>query len=665
MATTQNALICAALALGLWSCIGFAISSRLLPRSLALPLAPMVGWAMHSALALPMMFFVGMTRSSVVATAVLCVMAALASITIGANRHEDVGADHVRTPLFAIVGAALLAGIIMATILPVVTVDGAALAIPIFDHSKVAMVDDMARLGVPAGNPFFHESGGLTRLSYYYLWHFSAAELAVSMGASGWEADAGMTWFTAFSSLAMVMGLAVWLSARASSAAWVLAIAVTGSIRGVLSWVFGWKIVGEVTGWQTGFSGWLFQVIWAPQHVASAGCVVIAVLFLTRLGQRQNWQTAGAMSLMSAAAFESSTWVGGVTFPLAVAVIASVIAARMEPKRRNRFLLQAAAAAGLAMALSSLFIADQLRTSMVRGDGAPIYIMPYEVLGDEIPEALRKILDLPAYWTVYLFAELAAIYPIGIFLAVRMVKDGPASQQPVAAIVPLGLLAIVSLGVGGLLVSTIATNNDLGWRGVLPAILVLMTFTAAGLGKYLPRTRPLHAFAALAMVSFGMLSGIHDLRAIFDGRSRNFSKSLLDSVQMWAAVRNHSGPGDRVANNPDFLANITQWPINISWALLADRRSCYAGRDLALPFAPLSRERRLEVEAEFTQLFSGMTDTAGLDQFANRYNCTILLVTPRDGAWERDPFARGGPYQLAESKPESWRIYKLRDDPPK
>ena len=57
----------------------------------------------------------------------------------------------------------------------------------IFDHAKVAMIDEMARLGVPPGNPFL---GGASPLAYYYLWHFSAAELVLATGITGWEADA-------------------------------------------------------------------------------------------------------------------------------------------------------------------------------------------------------------------------------------------------------------------------------------------------------------------------------------------------------------------------------------------------------------------------------------------------------------------------------------------
>ena len=58
----------------------------------------------------------------------------------------------------------------------------------------------MTRQGVPPVNPVFGPSGA-GEVAYYYLWHFSAAELALPPKASGWEADIALTGFTAFASL--------------------------------------------------------------------------------------------------------------------------------------------------------------------------------------------------------------------------------------------------------------------------------------------------------------------------------------------------------------------------------------------------------------------------------------------------------------------------------
>ncbi len=108
---------------------------------------------------------------------------------------------------------------------------------------------------------------------------------------------------------------------------------------------------------------------------------------------------------------------------------------------------------------------------------------------------------------------------------------------------------------------------------------------------------------------------------------------------MWAAVRRHTAAGERVANNPLFLSDMTPWPVNISWALLADRRSCYAGSELAIPFAPISAARRAEIETQFVRVFAGEPAAGDIRQLAERYRCDVAVVTAQDGAWSRDPFA--------------------------
>src|SRR5262249_53958318 len=125
----------------------------------------------------------------------------------------------VVVPAWAYGLAALLAVIPTLAILPKETSDGIILAGPMFDHAKAAIIDDMARLGLPPGNPFFGSAGD--RLAYYYLWYVGAAQFARVLAISGWEADAAMTWFTAFASLSLMMGLAAWLARRASAALWV------------------------------------------------------------------------------------------------------------------------------------------------------------------------------------------------------------------------------------------------------------------------------------------------------------------------------------------------------------------------------------------------------------------------------------------------------------
>ncbi len=597
-----------------------------------------------------------MTKTTVSVVTALTLLWAVVALLMPARRETD-EADKGGVPLWAVGGAAILATAILAMILPHVTSGGVTLSDVIFDHSKVAMIDDMARLGVPAGNPFFGESDGLDRLSYYYLWHFSAAELVILTGRNGWEADAGLTWFTAFSSLTLMMGFASWLSVRASAAGWVLLLALAMSIRQSLILLFGSELTHAMTGWPTGFGTWLFQIGWAPQHVASAGCVPIAFFLLLELARRQNLLTVIVLSLVVTAAFESSTWVGGVTFPLAAVAVGAMILLKIESGARFRFVLSAAGAAVLAMAMSSLFIYDQFRAASLRAVGSPIGIGPYGVLGDGIPESVRNLLDVPVYWSIFLFTEFAAFYPTGVIMMLLLAKDRVLPRVQKAFVAPFGVLAFVSLGVGSLLISRLAQNNDLAWRSVLPGILVLMIFSAAGLSKYLRSIRLSYALAALMLIGLGSFEGIRNISRDISAQSKEPSSLFLDSAAMWDAVRKNSGEYERIANNPRFLGNMTNWPINISWALMANRRSCYAGNGFA-PFSPRTKLPLHDMDAQFDRVFSGHPEEEDLNQLANRYDCAIVVLTNHDGAWGKDPFASSPLYRLVETRPEAWRIYK-------
>ena len=282
-------------------------------------------------------------------------------------------------------------------------------------------------------NPFFGGAGTPARLAYYYLWHFSAAELSLLAGVSGWEADAGLTWFTAFASLAVMIGLAVWFSGRAAAGPWVIVLAATASMRPPLGWLAGDSRVNAVAGEPWGFGGWVFQISWAPQHMASAMSVVLAVFLLARLVDRPSVLTALIFALTMAAGFESSTWVGGIVFPLAAAAIALTLLTRAEAQQRWRIVFLIAAAALLALLLISPFIYDQSRMAVWRGGGSPVVVMPYAVLSDGVTNVIGRFANLPAFWLTFLVVELPAFYLTGVLSLVLLLKKARPRRRAATA----------------------------------------------------------------------------------------------------------------------------------------------------------------------------------------------------------------------------------------
>ena len=515
MASPLNAALCALLAAAFWTVLGTALGRRLLPRALGRGAAPIIGWAVHSAVMLPIYAWIGPSLGfspiAVLGAGALCVLASGLALSAGAPQSQ--AEDAADIPAWAFAAAAVLAVVPAVAILPKFSGDAVLLADPIFDHSKIAIVDAMARLGLPPVNPVFGEFGALGHLAYYYLWHFSAAELALALGASGWEADIGLTWFTAFASLSVMMGVAVWLGKRAAAAIWVVVLAAAASLWVTLDWIAGAR---DLTPWlwpPVGMAGWLFQATWVPQHLMAASCAVTAMLLISGFAQRQSPALLAVLVLIVVAGFESSSFVGGVAFAIAALIAAPMLLVGTEPAQRRRFAIGLAVAAALAVCLAAPFVLDQLAALRARGAGSAIVVDPYTVLGEAFPYTLRRLLDLPAYWLVLLPIELPAAYVAGaLALAVALRSAMPHPER--LALAALACLAGTGLIVSWLLVSTLGENNDLGLRAIIPAEMVLIVAAAAGF--FHARCRAAIVATALA----GLLLSLPDTVAMISQQHR-------------------------------------------------------------------------------------------------------------------------------------------------
>ncbi|MBV8335393.1 MAG: hypothetical protein JO358_08120 [Alphaproteobacteria bacterium] len=617
-------------------------------------LAPIIGWAVFNTLALLILSWTGFNRTAVT---LLCGAGILVGFA-GLLQHwrssaaTDRGGPDI--PIWSFVAAGLLAVVPTLAVWPKLR-GGIILAEPMFDHTKVAIIDDIVRLGLPPGNPFFGGSEIAPSLPYYYLWHFSGALPALLFGASGWEADIALTWFTAFASLSLMLGLAVGLGGRRPAAALVIALSAAGSAYPVLEWVFGPVALHKILSSVPWPQGWSFQASWAPQHLASASCVVAAVVVIARLASSRSWLPVPLLGIIAAAGFESSVWVGGIIFFVsAISIGFFFLLSASDTQARVDFLVKGGAALFLTAVISFPSLHEEYVATAARSLGSPIALRPFPVLSEFVPAEIRKPLNLPAYWIILLGIQLPAVYFIGIAAmraAVRRTR--PPERQLVVA---LALLAAASFTVPWLFASIIA-NNDLGWRGVLPGVLVLTVFAAAGLSRWL---RPPQRWALTAVIcwALGVPGGWLMATENAVGFPSATAAILAETPAMWVSVRRHSAPEERVANNPLFLADTVRWPINISWALFADRRSCFAGWNLARAFVPLPRAEIDRINALFERVFAGNATAQDVSALADQYDCRVIVVTPSDGAWERDPFGVSRRYRLVEEQAGKWRIYR-------
>ena len=148
MASPVAAALCALIATGFWTLVGLAIARHLLPRPLALGAAAVIGWATHSAASLPLYVWVGLSPISVATLGLLSGLAGFSLLfPVSGGRANAVPS----LPVWSIgcLCAAALALVPAIAILPKYYGDAVALADPIFDHSKSAVIDAIVRLGVP------------------------------------------------------------------------------------------------------------------------------------------------------------------------------------------------------------------------------------------------------------------------------------------------------------------------------------------------------------------------------------------------------------------------------------------------------------------------------------------------------------------------------------
>jgi hypothetical protein len=134
---------------------------------------------------------------------------------------------------------------------------------------------------------------------------------------------------------------------------------------------------------------------------------------------------------------------------------------------------------------------------------------------------------------------------------------------------------------------------------------------------------------------------------------------FAQTPELWAAARQYASPSARVANNPLFLKDVTSWPANISWALLANRSSCFAGRELTLALAPLPDQMREDINEQFIRVFAGKGTPQDTADIAKKYGCDFVVIVPQDIAWANDPFAASPDYRLIDNRAGKWRIYAV------
>ncbi|EPL8002907.1 hypothetical protein PQE34_000741 [Klebsiella aerogenes] len=613
--------------------IGLPLSSLLSKRSnhfFALP----VGFALFSCVSIlfSLLFNVGVTQS--IAIAVTC---AIISFLCGVRKFEFVHFRISIKQIIILILCLILSFVVSSTVYLKINGNEFLYSTPIFDHMKVAIINSIKRDGLPIKNPFMLTSPNNEEIHYYYLWFLSAANISLLTNISGWAADIVLTFITSLTSLFVVCGL---IKENSSGK-------LSTYVIGIFS-LFGSQIVTYVDRLTQGqifdyisrehpIESWITQASWVPQHLMAASVVITSCYFIFSINKDSRWINSLVISMLISTGVGSSTWVGGVTF--AVISIFLFTFNLIEKKSEWKFILSKwAFIACMAIIISMPLLINQISAAKPTGV-FPIGIHSYNASssGNSLSNILTfLILFIPLYLPTV---------ALGIVLTCIPKKSFSCSQTFI-----LFIIAICSILTSMLLKSQIA-NNDLGWRAIIPAVLVSSSLIAISLERL---KREAITCVSLIVIAISIPSAIDFSKNLLQGNYRNDNVAIISS---FLDITNNTEPADRLLINPRKFEGHDIFDGNVLPSIIIDRNSCFTNLSYAYAFSNQWGESIGYYWNALKEFYAGYASDEDLEKM-KKLKCTKLVVLPGDGIWNKFPY-KNSEWVLTIDK-KDYKIYTQR-----
>jgi hypothetical protein len=401
-----------------------------------------------------------------------------------------------------------------------------------FDYSvRIAFTHSIGAFGLPARNPFFFP-GHAAGLRYHYFWMIPCA-LVYRLGSplvNAREAFIAGTLWVGIGLIALIP-LYLRLFGPASdllqgdllqryllrrSRIGIALLAVTGlDILPTLLMVSLLRaglisgIPPSVEWWNDQVDGWLYTMLWEPHYICSLIACLTGFLIVWSLPQQSSRLQRTVSAFVTGAALATAAGCGIYVAMVFAAFLALWLLLIVVRKRWHD--AETLAVAGLiAVALIWPHLAG-LKDSFSQGPGPHLFEFTVRSFtpGDIILQAFRLDRPWQRYAADLLFLPLNYFLELGIFFVVgRMVwsrfrqRKQPATLAELAAF----LMAGTSILICTFVKSSLIANNDLGWRGFLPAQFILLLWAAQVLSERASRTPVLRLLLVL-----GLAGVVYDL----------------------------------------------------------------------------------------------------------------------------------------------------------
>jgi len=598
--------------------------------------------------------------------------------TTALNQHETFCELSITNALLLLAGAVIWAIIPTSNIFPTFYQGGLFVNDHIFDHAKVAIVDAIARQGLLPINPYYAPNGETIPLIYYYTWHFLTSQVKLLANVTGWQAEVAMNWFTGFATIAFLSAIAIRVTKQALAGALLLLFALASPPADLLPfllslswepWVGYPPVHGLEVLWQ--------QMAWVPQHVFSALALIVFLVLATEILQHHTWQPRHGVvvGLTIAAAFGSSTWVGGIGL---LFVSPALILMSFWLRLPYTHYLSAFVTALLAILICLLFSLPLL-ISQTSGPSLTESALPFGLKLYTATRLFDKETDwgyfahIILFWLQFLPLNLGIVFLLGI---IGMIVHSPTHTQPrifqaLSIGATIGFLLIVQF------IQSTFWNNSFGWRAVLVPVMLLMIWSAIVLTQLLtpaaiaqwrprffsPRWQPMIFSFVIIGLTIGILSSLRLWRWPDPGHFPPPYEVLaqhqgfFQQRQAWAKVRQYAGPQDRVQANPEGYASLTPWPATLPYALFADRATAYANLEYATVFAyRYNPQDRAKQSRLIQNVFSAQPTKQAIGYLHDVLAVKVLLVDKFDAVWHSTAIENSKFYHLVEAN-NDYKIY--------
>ena len=528
-----------------------------------------------------------------------------------------------------------------------------------YDYSlRSTLTASIAHAGVPAQNPFFFP-GRTFAMHYHYFWFIlcsATQRIAVYTISSRQAVIAGTIWCGTGLLALVALYLRFFQSkgqagVRRRTLFTIALIGVTGlDIIPVIFIEYASRgYFADLEWWNEQVSAWVTTVFWTPHHLAGLIACLMGYLLVwgavSRPGARNRMTGAVTAGLMFASAVGLSIYV---TLVFAAFLLIRMV---MEFLRGHRVEVGLITLAGLtATVLSVPFLIELLSPgSAASGIGTnfpfllqvrsfPFFDRAMSLTGNDWKINLANLVALPINY----FLELGFFLIVGVIQCKRVWRNRLSLTEDQLCSLTMAATSIV---ICTFVNSRLVNNNDLGWRGFLPAQLILLIWGGEFLAENLLTIgRKQRALIAATLVLGGVGSFYELIKIRFYPLLSDTTRTPLYSWlspdrklgartfalrEIYDQLRQRTPPGAIFQHNPH-----TE-PEDFFHGYYADRQVAAEGMTCSVIHggdAALCQSRIGAIDDLFEN--PKAFDAARIDEVCDQLSINVLIVKDTDKVWQ-------------------------------